>query len=217
MKKGWLFIICLLFSIVVACQPLLPHFAIQSTKQNNIKLSWRNPHRNCIQLLIQRSLDHQKTFTTIRSATHPDMPENDFIDKKIPPNKIPYYRISYTMRGGKTIFTAAQSLHDKKIASTPVIEETEKKMAPATKASYLTVSPKGYVIIHLPEPTNHYYHIIIYDTDGGILFDIPDIKQSSLILERGNFFRAGCFPYTLFKDNQPIEKSKFCLSIDQHP
>ncbi|MGL1539748.1 hypothetical protein ACSTHW_23305, partial [Vibrio parahaemolyticus] len=92
----------------------------------------------------------------------PDMPENDFIDKKIPPNKIPYYRISYTMRGGKTIFTAAQSLHDKKIASTPVIEETEKKMAPATKASYLTVSPKGYVIIHLPEPTDHYYHIIIY-------------------------------------------------------
>ncbi|MFX5808969.1 hypothetical protein ABTE39_19810, partial [Acinetobacter baumannii] len=85
-------------------------------------------HRNCVQLLIQRSLDHQKTFTTIRSATHPDMPENDFIDKKIPPNTMPYYRISYTMRGGKTIFTAAQSLHDKKIASTPVIEETEKKM-----------------------------------------------------------------------------------------
>lgn len=215
MNKSWLFIICLLFSVTVVCQPALPHFAIQSTKQNNIKLSWRNPHRNCIQLLIQRSLDNQKTFTTIRSATHPDMPENDFIDKKIPPNKIPYYRISYTMRGGKTIFTAALSLHDKNTGSAHVPEEPKKQIVTATKTSYLTISSKGYVVIHLPDAANHRYHLIIYDTEGGSLFDIPDIKQSSLILEKGNFFRAGCFTYTLLKDDQPIEKSKFCLEAEQ--
>jgi hypothetical protein len=217
MNKHGLCIIYLLFSVAGAGQPTLPHFAIQSTKQKNIKLSWRNPYRNCVQLLIQRSIDNQKTFNTIRSATHPDMPENDFIDKKIPVNKIPYYRISYTLRGGKTFFTAAQSLQDKKNGLAHIVEEPRKQIITAPKPSYVMVHPKGYVIIHVPELIKHRYHLIIYDADGSILFDIPEIKQPSLILEKGNFLRAGCFSYTLFEDDQPLEKSKFCLQAEEYP
>jgi hypothetical protein len=223
MNKGWLLLVCCLFAVAALSQPSLPHFAMRTTKQKNIKLSWRNPHRNCVQLLIQRSIDNQKTFTTIRSATHPDMDENDYIDKNIPANTTPYYRISYTLRGGKTIFTKAQALHDKKLGTAEIIEVPKKTtpiISPTKSANpqplHVTVHPKGYVLIQLPAIDKHHYSMLIYDTDSTVLFNLTEITTSALILEKGNFMRAGWFNYELFEDEQLIEKNKFYLEEENH-
>jgi hypothetical protein len=221
MKKGCLLLVCFLLAVATFSQPTLPHFAMHTTKQKNIKLSWRNPHRNCVQLLIQRSIDNQKTFTTIRSATHPDMDQNDYIDKNIPANTTPYYRISYTLRGGKTIFTKAQALHDKKLGTAEIVDEPKKSTpiisntkSPVTKPLHVSVHPKGYVLIQLPAIDKHHYSMLIYDADGTVLFNLTEIGTSPLILEKGNFLRAGWFNYELFEDEQLIEKSKFYLEAE---
>lgn len=69
-------------------------------------MSWVNPYDNLVQLAVQRSHDSLKRFSSVFSATSPELPLNGFSDKITPGVKV-YYRIFYVMRGGTYYFTAS--------------------------------------------------------------------------------------------------------------
>ena len=70
-------------------------------------VSWTNPYNNLIQLAVQRSTDSVRKFTSVFSATSPELPVNGFADKVTPGTKV-YYRIFYVMRGGSYYFTKSK-------------------------------------------------------------------------------------------------------------
>lgn len=107
MKKNsftTLVLICLVLGIRAAAQNPLPDFNIDNKGDGRVVISWQNPYSNLIQLAVQRSYDSLKRFSTVYSATSPELPQNGFSDKITPGVRV-YYKIFYVMVGGTYYFS----------------------------------------------------------------------------------------------------------------
>jgi hypothetical protein len=105
-------VLCLIVLFAAACfmgtplsaQNHLPNFNIDNKGDGRVVISWNNPYNNLIQLAVQRSFDSLKRFSTVYSATSPELPQNGFSDK-IPAGVRVYYKIFYVMQGGTYYFS----------------------------------------------------------------------------------------------------------------
>lgn len=88
-------------------QDTLPQFSVEDKGGGRVVISWKNPYPNLIQLAVQRSYDSVKRFSTLYSASSPELPENGFSDKVVPGLKV-YYRVFYVMEGGAYFFTKSK-------------------------------------------------------------------------------------------------------------
>lgn len=105
--KSWLLLFLLLSAgQLVIAQDTLPRFTVEDKGAGRIVVSWSNPYNNLVQLAVQRSYDSLKRFSSVFSATSPELPLNGFSDKIVPGLKM-YYRIFYVMRGGTYYFTSS--------------------------------------------------------------------------------------------------------------
>jgi len=99
-------LIIVLIAGKVHSQDTLPHFTIVE-RADKVIISWTTPYKNLVQLNVQRSFDSLKYYSTIYSATSPQLPQNGFTDTKMPTNRI-FYRIFYVLEGGTYFFTEAR-------------------------------------------------------------------------------------------------------------
>lgn len=76
---------------------------------------------------------------------------------------------------------------------------------------YLVINRAGNLKISLPDAKTHHYKIKIFDMQGNELFEMNDITDNELYLEKGNFFRSGWFGFELYEDNKLKERNKFYL------
>ena len=88
----------------LSAQNHLPNFNIDNKGDGRVVISWNNPYDNLIQLAVQRSLDSLKRFSTVYSATSPELPQNGFSDKIAAGVRV-YYKIFYVMQGGTYYFS----------------------------------------------------------------------------------------------------------------
>jgi len=88
----------------LSAQNHLPNFNIENKGDGRVVISWNNPYNNLIQLAVQRSFDSLKRFSTVYSATSPELPQNGFSDK-IPAGVRVYYKMFYVMQGGTYYFS----------------------------------------------------------------------------------------------------------------
>lgn len=112
--------ICLFFVLAgqaAKAQDTLPKFTVEDKGGGRIVVSWNNPYDNLIQLAVQRSLDSVKRFSSVFSATSPELPLNGFSDKVQPGVKY-YYRIFYVMRGGSYYFSKSKKPDGEKAEET---------------------------------------------------------------------------------------------------
>jgi hypothetical protein len=91
----------------LAAQDTLPNFTVEDKGEGRIVVSWQNPYDNLVQLAVQRSLDSVKRFSSVFSATSPELPLNGYSDK-VPPGLHYFYRIFYVMRGGTYYFSKSK-------------------------------------------------------------------------------------------------------------
>lgn len=75
---------------------------------------------------------------------------------------------------------------------------------------------KTNIIISLADFSSHKYHIRFLDSTGQLLFQIRQIKDSYLILDKANFIKTGWVYFELLDGEALIEKNKFQL-IWQRP
>lgn len=220
------------FSTEIRSQEYLPHFSVNELSGNRYKISWQNPHANCVQLSIQRSVDSLKNFKTILSAKNPELEENGFIDFTAPAKGRVYYKIFYVLKGGDYYFSDVIG-RGKFIQNT---EESNKnksyfpnKNKPlwgdddadlfltdnAKNRSLHVYTEKGnYLVISLPNAKQHHYKLIIYDKSNTMLFETGRITETRLILEKVNFATAGFYKYELFENGKLIERNRFYIEED---
>jgi hypothetical protein len=91
----------------VKAQDTLPQFSVEDKGGGRVVVSWKNPYPNLVQLAVQRSYDSVKRFSTLYSASSPELPANGFSDKIVPGLKV-YYRVFYVMEGGAYFFTKSK-------------------------------------------------------------------------------------------------------------
>ena len=70
----------------------------------------------------------------------------------------------------------------------------------------------GDVIISIPAGLQGRYRIRFFGEDKGLLFEIRQIQDPLLIVEKYNFRHAGLFQYELYRDNSLVEKNSFRIN-----
>jgi len=72
----------------------------------------------------------------------------------------------------------------------------------------------GLVRISLLDIHNKKYSIKFYEDDDTFLFELKDIKEASLMLEKSNFYHSGWFKSELYENDKLVEKNRFFIPKD---
>lgn len=67
----------------------------------------------------------------------------------------------------------------------------------------------GDVVITIPAGASGRYKIRFFSEDNALMFEVREIHDPLLIVEKYNFGHAGLFQYELYRDNSLIERSSF--------
>ncbi len=80
---------------------------------------------------------------------------------------------------------------------------------------YRIVSNKdGQVQINLKDFLEKKYTIRFFEDDDSFLFELKNIKEASLLLDKANFHHAGWFKSELYDNGKLIEKNRFFIPKD---
>jgi hypothetical protein len=69
----------------------------------------------------------------------------------------------------------------------------------------------GDLVIAIPELAREQYRVRFFDDDHHFLFEVRQIKDPVLILEKYNFQHTGLFQYELYRENMLVERSTFLI------
>lgn len=72
----------------------------------------------------------------------------------------------------------------------------------------------GNVAINLPYIAIHKYSIKFFDDKSVPLFDITEVKEPVLLIDKVNFLRSGWYRFELYEDGRLKEKHKFFIPRD---
>ena len=72
----------------------------------------------------------------------------------------------------------------------------------------------GNVTISLPNVTEKKYHVKFFEEDSTPLFELKEVKDSPLTIDKTNFIHGGWFRFELYENGQLKEKHKFYISKD---
>ena len=215
---------------MVHAQDTLPRFSVENIGNKRIVVSWTNPHTLVKQINVQRSFDSVKSYTTILNVADPNAPENGYADATAP-NTNMFYRLFVVLDKGEFYFTAAKKpiidstrkpdmskIATKKLVDSlnqpSVFNGNSNKPVTFIPSLYVFTLKDGFLHVRLPGAPAKKYTLKFYDEDENFLFELKDIKQPKMTLEKSNFYHAGWFRFELFENNVLLEKHRFYLSRD---
>jgi hypothetical protein len=216
------FIFYLLIPGHILAQDSLPSISVK-TKNNKVIISWKNAYGAQVNNInIQRSTDSLKKFSTIGSVLNPMNRENGYVDSKVPDGKI-FYRVFIAFEGGNYVFSHSYSpVLDTSVDLVFPIFVEEKKEKEITRpvtnifvpSKFVFTGKDNNVIINLHDAATRKFSIKFFDEYDKPLFEIHNIREPYLILEKVNFLHAGWFKYHLYDNDILLEKYKFYIPKD---
>ncbi len=233
------FFLLVIFSCSAAAQNTLPDFSVKSTG-GKIIVSWKNAYNAKVaNLNIQRSYDSIRNFTTIGTVINPESEENGYFDANPPYNNM-YYRLFISFEGGSFLFSQSKTpLKDlpftivktvdgrDSIVQTQPTELMPWQINPLLDSN-LTVVPvpgvaprsqrifmgKEDVVLDLPYATTKKYIVKFYDENNKMIFQLNNLKEQYLILDKVNFVRSGNYSFEIYEDGILIEKNFVIIPKD---
>jgi hypothetical protein len=79
---------------------------------------------------------------------------------------------------------------------------------------YVFTAKDGNITIALPEVGTRKYSVRFFEEDASPLFELKQVKQSPLTLDKANFLHAGWFLFELYENGQLKEKHRFYIPKD---
>jgi hypothetical protein len=129
----------------------------------------------------------------------------DVIFKQLSVNAFRNFRDSILHLTRDTLY----SINDSLVGLNPYL------MREAFKPSqYIYVSRDGYINVSLPAINERKYSLKFFEEDGTSLFEIHNVKESPLVLDKASFIHSGWFVFELYEDNKLKEKNKFYVPKD---
>lgn len=238
MKKSILLAltICTVTYSNLSAQDTLPKFSLRNAGNNRIIISWTNNYQRVKQISIQRSADSLKNYKTILTVPDPMNKQNGYADTKAATGNM-FYRLfivldgsMYTFSGAKRpVFDSAQIADaERKKLLDPFsidvnrpgksIDSTLKTNGDAKSkpnifvpSMYVYTARDGNIHLNLPNADSKKYSVKFYDENDNFLFEIKNLKDQSLIIDKTDFYHAGWFKFELFEDDKLKEKHKFYI------
>jgi len=72
----------------------------------------------------------------------------------------------------------------------------------------------GLIRISLLDISSKKYSIKFYEDDDTFLFELRIIRETSLMLEKSNFYHSGWFKSELYENDKLLEKNRFFIPKD---
>lgn len=203
-------------------QDTLPKFTVKNLGNDregnpSIVISWVNRYDSLKQISIQTSHDSLKNYRTLISLTDPNAKLNGYADKRAP-NDHMYYRLFVVRGDGQYFFTQIKRPYLDTARSvtafeTAVVKKPELviKKPEFTPSFYIYTNKEGYVFINLPDAEKQKYRIKFFEEDNNFLFEVKNIKQTGLTLDKTNFLHSGWFNFELYNEEKLVERHKFYL------
>jgi len=226
MKRFHLLITILLGCTVGFTQDTLPRFTVTNAGATRNIVGWVNTYGLVKQISIQRSFDSLVNFKTILSVADPNSRQNGFADTKAPNNHM-FYRLFIVLGQGQFLFTVSKrpevdSFHLTKNGGIDRLKDSLNygfkqgvpRRSDFVPSFYIYTNKDGYLFINLPDAEKKKYHIKFYEEDETLLFELKNIKEPALTLDKTNFLHAGWFKFELYNDEKLVEKNRFYLAKD---
>jgi len=226
MKRFHLLITILLVCSVGFAQDTLPRFTVTNAGATRNIVGWVNTYGLVKQISIQRSFDSLVNFKTILSVADPNSRQNGFADTKAP-NDHMFYRLFVVLGQGQFLFTASKrpEVDSFRLNKNGWIDRVRDSVNYGIKQGiprrsdfvpsfYVYTNKDGYLFINLPDAEKKKYHIKFYEEDETLLFELKNIKEPALTLDKTNFLHSGWFKFELYNDEKLVEKNRFYLAKD---
>ena len=201
-----------------------PRFTVKNAGRIRFIIGWVNNFPLVKQIGIQRSHDSLKNFKTILSVADPNAKENGFADTKAP-NDHMYYRLFIVLDKGQYFYTASQKpdtttySRQRNSLISRIEDSISANIRPITPkrpdfipSFYIYTNKDGYVYINLPDASRKKYQVKFFEEDDSFLFEIKNIQETGLTLDKSNFIHSGWFKFELYNDGKLVEKNKFYLT-----
>jgi hypothetical protein len=241
MKKSILLLSTLLLTVFLShslnAQDTLPDFSVRSVGSNRIIISWTNlAYPSAKQISIQRSADSLKGYKTIVTVPDPTTVQNGYVDSKAPAGNM-FYRLFIVLNGARYFFSTIKrpftdslqiSREQGKIQNPFGIEVNKpgkfndsitngigvNKIKPDIfiPSNFVYTAKDGNVHLNFPHADTMSYWVKFFDEKDQYLFEIKNIKEPSLIVDKTNFYHAGWFKFELYVNEKLKEKNKFYLA-----
>ncbi len=78
-------------------------------------------------------------------------------------------------------------------------------------SAYVYTGRYGNIHVSLPEAGRRHYSVKFFDDNNKLMFELSEIKDPSLILDKTNFQHAGWFRFELYDGDQLKEKNKLFI------
>jgi hypothetical protein len=82
---------------------------------------------------------------------------------------------------------------------------------PGAVSGFIRREKNGDLVIVIPNAVREKYKIRFFDDDDHFLFEVRQIRDPLLIVEKYNFQHTGLFQYELYRENLLIERSTFLI------
>lgn len=219
--------------------PVLPDFSAL-IKTGKIQLDFISGFRDVKFIGVQRSLDSVLNFSTIGLVNNPNDFKNSYQDVKPLPGSN-YYRLFIQFNNGRYLYSKITlavpdstidgskklQLSDVKEAIAAAKEAGVNTGANGTKngavkeekivwhpSNYVYTTADGNVNIKLPDATEKKYSVKFFEPDGAFLFEISEVKEPFLILEKAIFLHSGWFNFEIYQDGKPYEKWNLFIPLN---
>ncbi len=213
-------------------QQTLPNISVINVG-GKIIVSWKNEYTVPVSnISIQRSYDSLNNFTSISSVLNPESKENGFADVDAPYDRM-YYRLFIAFEGGAYIITTAQKpskdltslidtsgglqpwqknpLNDSSLQTPPENTGGIKDNYPSQR---MYTYQDNSIIIRLNDVGIKKYRIVVFDEADKQIFELTNLKDRLLILDKMNFPHAGWYHFEIYDQNGLVEKNRFMVTKD---
>ena len=79
---------------------------------------------------------------------------------------------------------------------------------------YIFMDKSGLLHIELPDARRKKYLVKFFEADKTPLFDIKEVSEEILLLDKSNFLQEGWYFFELYEDNKLKEKNRFFIARD---
>ncbi len=151
---------------------------------------------------IKEKLESSKNATTEKYFT---LKRRDSIIARYPEKYLKRFRDSVITRTRDTlVFDNIDTVVIKPFVPKPAYRPSQ----------YVFTEKEGNVTILLPQAQSKKYSIKFFEDDNSALFEIKQVKQAQLTLDKSNFHHAGWFRFELYEEGTLKEKHRFFISKD---
>jgi hypothetical protein len=121
--------------------------------------------------------------------------------------------LNYPLYKGDTVLEGrtgheARNGHDRKVGN------EGRKNGDEAASGFIHRERNGDLVIAIPNVVRERYKIRFFDEEDHFLFEVRQIRDPMLIVEKYNFQHTGLFQYELYRENLLIERSTFLIRKD---